>query len=373
MPGGGSPSAGSARSPPTRPGRDRGVDRRLRVLGRGVGDLDEGLAGDGSSTASLSPLLESRHSPPMNSCVGTSDRTFFSRSDVLIRASISVSLAGYRPGVGPRRRRDYPLRTLFAGPGRPHGQRIMSTAQRTATIVLAAIVGACCAAATAAATWTVKGHGYGHGVGLSQYGAYGYAEARRRLPEDPLSLLHWNRPRARTRPRARSARRVGLGRVQGRSKGCGKSLEGRATYTFSVAGTGVELLDSRGDKVASCGREGLRQDGIKIAGIRLLPWQASSPTRTRASLLVINSLGSEDYVRGVVANESPPSWPQTPCAPRRSSRAPTGSRPRAGARSTNTTTPAARSTAARARRPRRPTRPSRDTADRSSPTTATSP
>ena len=51
----------------------------------------------------------------------------------------------------------------------------MSFAKRTATIVLAAMAGYFAAATTASANWTVKGHGYGHGVGLSQYGAYGYA------------------------------------------------------------------------------------------------------------------------------------------------------------------------------------------------------
>src|SRR6476646_10159737 len=29
--------------------------------------------------------------------------------------------------------------------------------------------------ASGAVTWVVKGHGFGHGVGMSQYGAYGYA------------------------------------------------------------------------------------------------------------------------------------------------------------------------------------------------------
>src|SRR6478735_5050960 len=30
--------------------------------------------------------------------------------------------------------------------------------------------------AGAQVSWVVKGHGFGHGVGMSQYGAYGYAE-----------------------------------------------------------------------------------------------------------------------------------------------------------------------------------------------------
>src|SRR5215468_6820236 len=31
------------------------------------------------------------------------------------------------------------------------------------------------ASAAAGVTWVVNGHGFGHGVGMSQYGAYGYA------------------------------------------------------------------------------------------------------------------------------------------------------------------------------------------------------
>ena len=30
--------------------------------------------------------------------------------------------------------------------------------------------------ARAGVSWVVRGHGFGHGVGMSQYGAYGYAE-----------------------------------------------------------------------------------------------------------------------------------------------------------------------------------------------------
>src|SRR5438046_5343780 len=33
-------------------------------------------------------------------------------------------------------------------------------------------------AAAGAATFVVTGHGWGHGVGMSQYGAYGYAQKR---------------------------------------------------------------------------------------------------------------------------------------------------------------------------------------------------
>jgi stage II sporulation protein D len=48
---------------------------------------------------------------------------------------------------------------------------------KTTLALLASLVGLAAAVPTAAsATWTIKGRGFGHGVGLSQYGAYGFAQ-----------------------------------------------------------------------------------------------------------------------------------------------------------------------------------------------------
>src|SRR5919202_6721777 len=43
------------------------------------------------------------------------------------------------------------------------------------TAVVAAIACACATAAEAATTFTIEGRGFGHGVGMSQYGAQGFA------------------------------------------------------------------------------------------------------------------------------------------------------------------------------------------------------
>jgi stage II sporulation protein D len=184
----------------------------------------------------------------------------------------------------------------------------MSFAKRIATIVLAAVAGACCAASPAAATWTVKGHGFGHGVGLSQYGAYGYAEHGVGYQK---ILAHYYTGTDLGQDSGRVRVLLGeSGSVQftGASKGCGKSLENRSNYTFTVSGGGVELRDSRGAKLASCGGEGLAKNGLKIAGYG--SYRGSLVAHEDGGqLLVINSLDSEDYVRGVVANESPASWP----------------------------------------------------------------
>src|SRR5215813_10656791 len=42
-------------------------------------------------------------------------------------------------------------------------------------ILLAALQLLAPSTASAGVTWVIRGHGFGHGVGMSQYGAYGYA------------------------------------------------------------------------------------------------------------------------------------------------------------------------------------------------------
>jgi stage II sporulation protein D len=48
--------------------------------------------------------------------------------------------------------------------------------RRLALLTLAACLLVAAPAATAAKRFTIRGAGFGHGVGLSQYGAYGYAQ-----------------------------------------------------------------------------------------------------------------------------------------------------------------------------------------------------
>ena len=95
----------------------------------------------------------------------------------------------------------------------------------------------------------------------------------------------------------------------GAGKACGKTIEKRSKYTFVAAGGGVELRDSRGKKVALVRGRGQGLERAQDLRLRLVPRRASSRTEDGGDLLVINQLGSEDYVRGVVANESPASWP----------------------------------------------------------------
>ncbi len=170
------------------------------------------------------------------------------------------------------------------------------------------MAGACCAAGAANAKWVVKGHGYGHGVGLSQYGAYGYASHGVGYQK---ILAHYYT--GTDLGRAAGQVRVLLGEsgsveFSGAGKACGQTIESRSRYTFVADGGGVELRDSHGKKLAGCGGEGKASDGLKIAGYGSYRGRLVAHS-DGGDLLVINQLSSEDYVRGVVANESPASWP----------------------------------------------------------------
>ena len=53
----------------------------------------------------------------------------------------------------------------------------MPTLRSAPQLILATVVAvlALASAASASVSWVVRGHGFGHGVGVSQYGAYGFA------------------------------------------------------------------------------------------------------------------------------------------------------------------------------------------------------
>jgi stage II sporulation protein D len=164
-----------------------------------------------------------------------------------------------------------------------------------------------------AAIWVIKGHGFGHGVGMSQYGAYGLARHGR----DYRSILgHYYRNTNIGRARDSSIRVLldsGESSISFKraTKACGKTLRPHRSYVFSTSGSGVQLRTSGGRKLAGCGRAGTASSGgvIRIGGQGLYRGRL----RAKASgggLLIINLVGLDAYVRGVVANEMPSSWPQ---------------------------------------------------------------
>jgi stage II sporulation protein D len=164
--------------------------------------------------------------------------------------------------------------------------------------------------------WVVHGRGFGHGVGMSAYGAEGYAEHGKSYR---FILGHYYTGASLgTLPRPRVVR-VLLGISSGdvlfskATSGCGVSLDPKRSYEAHLVGNQVRLRSSGGKPLAKCGRT-LRAAGrgkIEIAGygtyrgaLETLATESSS-----GSLNVVNALSVENYVKGVIPNESPPSWP----------------------------------------------------------------
>ncbi len=171
--------------------------------------------------------------------------------------------------------------------------------------------------AQAAVRWEVDGHGFGHGVGMSQYGAYGYATHGKGYR---FILGHYySRTTIGTLSGPRIVRvllDIAPGDVgfSGATSACGQALDPGRDYEAHRVGSTVKLRSSGGRPIAACGGR-LRAAGrgrIAIAGVgtyrgalEVVPTE-SDP----GSLNVVNALPVDQYVKGVIPNESPPSWPQ---------------------------------------------------------------
>src|SRR5262245_23829010 len=103
--------------------------------------------------------------------------------------------------------------------------------------------------ARASVSWVVKGHGFGHGVGMSQYGAYGYAEHGKGYQ---FILDHYYRGTKLGMLQGPRIVRVLVGVVGGdigfssATSACGMSLDPDREYQAHRVGSGVKLRSSAG-------------------------------------------------------------------------------------------------------------------------------
>jgi stage II sporulation protein D len=185
----------------------------------------------------------------------------------------------------------------------------------TALLVFALLLP--CAAAQASVSWVVRGHGFGHGVGMSQYGAYGYAEHGK---DYRFILSHYYTGTKLGMLQGPRIVRVLVGVVggdvgfSGATSACGKSLDAGREYEAHRVGAGVKLRSTSGRPLASCGTK-LRAAGagrITVAGIGAYRGALEVvPTDSDfGSLNAVNAVPVDQYVKGVIPNESPASWPQ---------------------------------------------------------------
>jgi stage II sporulation protein D len=170
--------------------------------------------------------------------------------------------------------------------------------------------------ASASVSWVVRGHGFGHGVGVSQYGAYGYALHGK---DYRFILAHYYQGSTISQIEGVKVVRVlvdispGDIGFNGATSACGQALDPARSYEAHRTGSRVKLRSSTGKPLADCGIK-LRAAGkgrVEISGIGTYRGVLEAvPTKSEASSLnTINALPVEQYVKGVIPNESPPSWP----------------------------------------------------------------
>jgi stage II sporulation protein D len=161
------------------------------------------------------------------------------------------------------------------------------------------------AATMAATTFVVKGHGFGHGIGMSQYGAQGFAQHgwnyRRILAHYYRGTTIGSAPTKTIRVLLRSG---GTQVVSHVSRAGNRKLNPSQAYTVRTRGAGVAI---------SGGGRTIRFGGpVKLAGPQgytLLGGRAyRGKIEMRGGVTAINVLSLDDYVQGVVPGEMPPSW-----------------------------------------------------------------
>jgi len=196
-------------------------------------------------------------------------------------------------------------------------RRHPALARAAAALAALASLAAFAPAAGASVSWVVHGRGFGHGVGMSAYGAYGYALHGK---SHEFILGHYfTGTTIGTLPGPRvvrvlldiSAEDVGFSAA---TSACGLTLDPARGYEAHRIANSVVLRSSGGKRLASCGRK-LRAAGkgrIEIDGIGTYRGALETvPTESDpGSLNVVNALAVDQYVKGVIPNESPPSWPE---------------------------------------------------------------
>ncbi len=169
------------------------------------------------------------------------------------------------------------------------------------------------AAARASSTFFIRGGGAGHGIGMSQYGAYGYALHGH---DYRFILAHYY-----TGTKLASAdpnRTVRVLLATGQATFSGASAAGRigtapsATYqVLPAGGSTLKVIGPNGKQVGGRVSALLAVSGpasLRIAGLGSYRGTLEFRPDGNGGVQTVNAIGLDDYVRGVVAGEMPSSW-----------------------------------------------------------------
>ena len=185
------------------------------------------------------------------------------------------------------------------------------------------VFGLCSTAGAASnSNFTIRGAGFGHGIGLSQYGAYGYAAHGSNSSDIALHYFqgtHIGNAAGRT---IRVLLQQGKGTVwvSGVTRVGAKTVDPTVSYRLVRGGLDqVELRSARGKKLATM--QGVvtvaSSAGSFVLGGRAMNGLSDGRYRgklevragTFGGLTAVNALSLDDYIKGVIVGEMPTSWP----------------------------------------------------------------
>lgn len=202
----------------------------------------------------------------------------------------------------------------LGAPGASQQRRGLSAALIGAAATAAALVVAVPAAtaATQATGFYIDGAGYGHGIGMSQYGAAGYAQNGYTYRQI-LAHYYEGTTLGQVSPshQVRVLIKQGATSFQGSGTRLGPKTKLKPSLTYSVQPTSKGLLLSAGGKLYGVWKSPLIVSGkvpLDVPGLGQYRGQLEF-VQTGSRVDTINVVGIEDYVRGVVAAEMPSTWP----------------------------------------------------------------
>jgi stage II sporulation protein D len=186
--------------------------------------------------------------------------------------------------------------------------------QRTTALIAVLTAALAAVPAHGASRFVVRGAGFGHGVGMSQYGAYGYALHGK---DYRFILAHYYTGTALGRTSGTEVVRVllrtaGSASFAGANRAGARHLNPASTYRAVPSGLGNVALKSPSGRTIQTFSPPLRVTGdgpLTLAGVGRYRGALEFRPTAVGTLNSINAVGLENYVRGVVGAESPSSWP----------------------------------------------------------------
>lgn len=206
-------------------------------------------------------------------------------------------------------------------------RRLLVRAAAPSAVAVACVLSSGAAVASAATQFWITGHGWGHGIGMSQYGAQGFA-TRAGWTASQIVTYYYQGSSVADAPAGSRRIRVllasGRSTVRMQADGAGANVIGASSYPAQPGDVVIATVNDGAVKVV-IRRNGSAVFSTSAAAVRVTGSARGLFTADNGayghhyrgelqlsvhgtSISVVNSVGLDAYVKGVVPSEMPPGW-----------------------------------------------------------------